>query len=448
MCFTFLSDVNYVPNDPNELNLVQSRWFTRGWTLQELIAPRSLRFYDRNWIFFGSRRNFFPQIQAATGIPREVFVESLLPEGISKNRSVAQRISWASKRTTTREEDIAYCLLGILGINMPLLYGEGEKAFQRLQEEVVKRSDDDSIFAWHDANGSLHTHRGLFARSPKEFEGCGDVIFPDGSPVEPFAMTNKGLQAVIGLREFCGVPTEFDALLHCTEATVGNDSQTWYPGTNPVANTVVRLRRLASDRLAYARVDSHRRLTDHPKSALPITPSTIYVRENIILPRSYRSSRTRGFCIMDYPQTWYHNAKLLPHDHCFECRHSGDRLWLRFRDRPMANTPNLGFTHLRNFRIDLVLRSAYAVGVSSILRLELLSESAQNRLRANQQNELEAQASFRKSVEHSSELDSMISSPTTHSTWNMHTLLHATLLDDQLWYSISLRDLGLWNSFR
>jgi hypothetical protein len=126
--------------------------------------------------------------------------------------SVAQRMSWAAKRQTTRIEDGAYCLIGIFDVNMPLLYGEGPAAFVRLQEEIIKNSSDQSIFAWMLI--SREDDRPLLAPSPSCFEHARSVVRCSDSHdiiVEPFAMTNTGLSIQIPLvnvtehRVACGV---------------------------------------------------------------------------------------------------------------------------------------------------------------------------------------------------------------------------------------------------
>ena len=122
----------------------KSRWYTRGWTLQELIAPGFVTFLSDDWTVIGTKHNLFDLIEEITGIPSEV----LLSVEPLDEFSVAQRLSWAAHRETTRVEDRAYSLLGIFNINMPTLYGEGELAFRRLQEEIVRRVPDQSIFAW------------------------------------------------------------------------------------------------------------------------------------------------------------------------------------------------------------------------------------------------------------------------------------------------------------
>lgn len=102
------------------------------------------------------------------------------------------KMSWISRRETSRDEDMAYSLLGLFDVNMPLLYGEGRKAFMRLQLEIIKKSDDESIFAW---TSDIRTS-GMLATWPTAFAMSGDIM---GSPTSlkerlPYAMTNKGLE--------------------------------------------------------------------------------------------------------------------------------------------------------------------------------------------------------------------------------------------------------------
>lgn len=118
-----------------------SLWFTRGWTLQELLAPSFLRFVDASWGTIGSREEWVDEISAATGIEPRHLLDF-------QNCSLATKLSWAANRRTTREEDRAYSLLGLLGVNMPLIYGEGKRAFVRLQHELIRSYNDESILAW------------------------------------------------------------------------------------------------------------------------------------------------------------------------------------------------------------------------------------------------------------------------------------------------------------
>ncbi|KAH8892587.1 HET-domain-containing protein [Thozetella sp. PMI_491] len=148
VCFAYLEDVCSTEDSSSLASQVsKSRWFTRGWTLQELIAPRKVHFIARDRVMLGTRISLLSIISDVTRIP----VRFLLGDDI-KNASIGQRLSWAAGRKTTKTEDMAYCLLGILRIHMPLLYGEREHAFIRLQEELMKAYDDQSILAWQSSS--------------------------------------------------------------------------------------------------------------------------------------------------------------------------------------------------------------------------------------------------------------------------------------------------------
>jgi len=132
---------------------IKSRWFTRGWTLQELLAPREVVFLNKDWVEIGTGKSLARTIseitRIATGALEHPLCGSETCPHICRGYSVAQKMSWAALRKTTREEDRAYSVMGLFGVNMPLLYGEGgDKAFVRLQREIMKQSIDDSIFAW------------------------------------------------------------------------------------------------------------------------------------------------------------------------------------------------------------------------------------------------------------------------------------------------------------
>ncbi|KAH7071873.1 heterokaryon incompatibility protein-domain-containing protein [Paraphoma chrysanthemicola] len=128
ICYAFLNDVPASDEGAaNETAFAKSAWFTRGWTLQELLAPMKLVFYDESWSAIGTRNKLCAAINNITGIGVEYFQGKPI-----RSASVAARMSWASKRVTKRTEDLAYCLLGVFDVNMPLLYGEGSKAFRRL----------------------------------------------------------------------------------------------------------------------------------------------------------------------------------------------------------------------------------------------------------------------------------------------------------------------------
>ncbi|KAL6401311.1 Vegetative incompatibility protein HET-E-1 [Ilyonectria robusta] len=214
VCYAYISDVTGSSADDT---LEKSAWFTRGWTLQELLAPGEVVFYSTAWERLGTRDDgaLTGRIALATGIDEAVLRGNA---GLGE-RSVAQRMSWAAGRTTTRAEDSAYSLLGLFGVNMPMLYGEGgARAFVRLQEEIMKASDDQSLFAWaYSAPSSTNTNTsrgddgdaaaaattiaddgsllsGLLARSPAAFAGCGAVVAARQKwNHQPYAATNRGL---------------------------------------------------------------------------------------------------------------------------------------------------------------------------------------------------------------------------------------------------------------
>ncbi|MCJ1307654.1 hypothetical protein MMC25_001301 [Agyrium rufum] len=145
-CYVYLADVTKGKSSIKfEEEFRSSKWFTRGWTLQELLAPQNLRFYDSDWNDLGTKKDMEEGVLAATGIPWYVLSRDTPLDGMS----IAQRMSWAARRTTKKEEDMTYCLLGIFGVSMTLNYGEGsERAFRRLQETIMNETKDDSILAW------------------------------------------------------------------------------------------------------------------------------------------------------------------------------------------------------------------------------------------------------------------------------------------------------------
>jgi len=144
-CYVYLTDVSTRTPDGQsswEPAFQGSRWFTRGWTLQELIAPKSVEFFSNEGARLGDKQTLEKHIHNVTGVPVEV-----LRGGPLSDVSVSDRMAWIEKRNTTREEDKAYSLLGIFNIYMPLIYGEGEKsAFRRLREEIGKVSKNEHTY--------------------------------------------------------------------------------------------------------------------------------------------------------------------------------------------------------------------------------------------------------------------------------------------------------------
>ncbi|PQE24076.1 heterokaryon incompatibility protein [Rutstroemia sp. NJR-2017a BVV2] len=132
-CYVYMSDGRW------KHPFCTSKWFTRGWTLQELLAPASVKFFSVEWGFLGNKRSHSLQelIYEATNID----IRALRGEPLS-HFSVPERIIWSSSRQTTKDEDTAYCLLGIFEVFIPLIYGEGKThAMERLLEAVDKRKD-------------------------------------------------------------------------------------------------------------------------------------------------------------------------------------------------------------------------------------------------------------------------------------------------------------------
>ncbi|KAH9909538.1 HET-domain-containing protein, partial [Xylariomycetidae sp. FL2044] len=185
VCYAYLADVEA----KRAGSLERSRWFTRGWTLQELLAPKQVVFFDLAWRYMGDRKELAGKISAIT----RIHIGALHDRSTIHDFSIAQRMSWAADRHTTREEDIAYCLLGIFDINMPLLYGEGLKAFRRLQEEIIKVSDDQSILAWELVDSSSSLQTGALAPSPNNFSSSGSIVRNMKGGRSPSSITNLGV---------------------------------------------------------------------------------------------------------------------------------------------------------------------------------------------------------------------------------------------------------------
>ncbi|KAE9582617.1 Vegetative incompatibility protein HET-E-1 [Colletotrichum fructicola] len=248
ICYAFLSDVSTRNNGRawQEAMIRKSRWFTRGWTLQELIVPGNMKFYSAEWDFLGSKVGH--QLNASsnnlvgpdilgeiTGIDERVLDGSLGPQDLS----VATRMSWAALRKTTRVEDLAYCLLGVFSVNMPLLYGEGSRAFVRLQEAIMRETDDQSIFAWTKAdlrpskNTSTEDHlSGLLADSPMHFlKSTGIRPLPPllSGEMMPTTISNQGLNLKLYFRPIHGLggsqsSDRFHAILDCSRTIQGVES--------------------------------------------------------------------------------------------------------------------------------------------------------------------------------------------------------------------------------
>lgn len=234
ICYAYLHDFDgkSLPTEPDNTRFPHSNgwpeWFSRGWTLQELIAPVKLQFVNARWQPIGDKESHASDLCKITRVPEAVF-----RDGLTSNRPcVAQIMSWAADRKTTRVEDQAYSLLGLLDVHMPMLYGEGKKAFQRLQLEIIRKSNDQSILAW-DPNGRIEwTGTSVLADDPGYFRDCHDIekmepheymihlqeSLPDAEAhsftvaderLGTFSVTNRGIQIWLAITPLDGCSSVF-----------------------------------------------------------------------------------------------------------------------------------------------------------------------------------------------------------------------------------------------
>ncbi|RBR22210.1 hypothetical protein FVER53590_25847 [Fusarium verticillioides] len=202
-CLVYLADVPPVDSDGlnstgQRTSICNSLWFTRGWTLQELIAPKQRKFFASDWTVIELSIELIAQI---TGIEARV----LHDHNLLSQFCIARRMSWASKRRTTRDEDMAYSLMGIFNVHMPVIYGEGlRSAFRRLQTEIIQTSSDQTIFVWRGAYESS----GLLAHSPSDFANTPRLGLWKPVNLSPFSMTNVGLNIRMNIVEKEQEPTQ------------------------------------------------------------------------------------------------------------------------------------------------------------------------------------------------------------------------------------------------
>ncbi|KAF4953561.1 hypothetical protein FGADI_5897 [Fusarium gaditjirri] len=219
-CYVYLNDVSSVENPRlSDSKFRKSRWFTRGWTLQELLAPHEVIFLADDWREIGTKASLSAAISEVTKID----IATLVNHAWS-HVSVAGIMSWASMRQTTRLEDQAYSLMGLFDVNMPLIYGEGPKAFYRLQVEIMKTTNDDSIFAWSteplqdrgyspSEGASTRGFRflGLLAPSPACFRDSHDIKAPrdlSKSYAPPYDMTKQDVSLTVVVVRLCSLPAD------------------------------------------------------------------------------------------------------------------------------------------------------------------------------------------------------------------------------------------------
>ncbi|RAR05992.1 HET-domain-containing protein [Stemphylium lycopersici] len=172
LCYVYLADVSWNQADSMQ-QFRASRWFLRGWTLQELLASREVQFYDRDWQYMGSKNDLVGTISEAANIDPQHLL------GGFRTASLGQKMSWLARRETKHIEDRAYCMLGIFGVFLEPRYGQGGREFTRLQAEIVRTWDenrpfDETLFAW---KSDSVVSSGLFAPAPMCFQHCSDLIY-------------------------------------------------------------------------------------------------------------------------------------------------------------------------------------------------------------------------------------------------------------------------------
>ena len=227
ICIAYLEDVP-------QRQLLSSSWFDRGWTLQELIGPKTVIFCNHDWHIIGTKIELVAELSRKTKIPESVLSHASKPSACS----VAQRMSWAAERITTRVEDRAYSLMGLFDVYMPMIYGEREKAFLRLQQHIIQKSKDESVFAWcTEFPENLKSYSGLFAPSPSAYVHCSEIIQTRGS--EGFSEVNGELLIQSKVAPYS--MKTYSALLHCTHRD------------NPYANVSILIAP-TSDETTYVRV--------------------------------------------------------------------------------------------------------------------------------------------------------------------------------------------------
>lgn len=363
-CYALLSDVKDKGSVSSlEKDLMHSRWFSRGWTLQELIAPTNVHFMDQSWKPLGSRSSLEAYISKRTKIHSHLMKEGQLFEfdrntsnhDLRANRdsrwlgrySMAQRMSWAASRQTTRVEDRAYSLLGILGVSMPLLYGEGRKSFIRLQEEILRSNrsvfPDLSLLLWevpkeHDQDRSREEYfQCLLANSPDAFSSCGNLVFDKSDVLSDVAgagtdltITSFGIKAripVLPLPARDNYPPEFAAVLNCYDQTdltsaialrlVGQTQAVFEDQNRNEGTYALHVTAYSRSQLANLRVNKRTIAID----AVEAQQNTVI--NSLFLPRENESASGR-------PDLWFKPVLPNPFPAHVKVPDLPERIWLRF----------------------------------------------------------------------------------------------------------------------
>lgn len=211
LCITYLSDV--IRKGAGREDFINEGghpavWFSRGWTLQELLAPRHLEFFDKNWDIIADRAELAERIEEITSIQSK-YLKGETKDDDPRDACIAAKFSWIAKRQTERDEDMAYSMLGLFGITMDPRYGEGWGAFMRLQKELLSISKDESLFAWKMtqvddglkllSRGQVHQQEnwtenewGLLAPRPLWFKDCSQMTVICPKPKKEYITRHGG----------------------------------------------------------------------------------------------------------------------------------------------------------------------------------------------------------------------------------------------------------------
>lgn len=248
------------------------------------------------WRSIGEKTDLSDLIASITGIDIDILVD---PELLG-HASIAQRMSWASCRVTSRPEDMAYCLMGLFNVQIPMLYGEGaEKAFLRLQEEIMASSDDQSLFAWRDESAAPTARYGLLATTPKFFMNSSrKVPYEDWQCRRPYQMTNRGLQVELPLRELPGEKGLYCAVLDCPVPPECHDHCFLTIFLEKLPGSEVQFARVMADKFGqewhpgpaqqiYVRQQQHRAATKPPTGLFP--RHVFQLRKAAFLKGNYRA---------------------------------------------------------------------------------------------------------------------------------------------------------------
>ncbi|KAG6331200.1 hypothetical protein ID866_7890 [Astraeus odoratus] len=222
ICYVYLHDVvdEIFPKYVDKKN--GPRWFFRGWTLQELIAPQMLVFFNKEWQEVGTKESLASTLEQITRIPRKILTKGLPGYGDEYRPTAAQMMSWMADRETTKREDQAYALIGLFDVFLPIVYGEREKAFHRLQLKILEEHQDYSVFAWTSSMLNEPWHGSLLADHPSYFKDCsklvrlGDIYeeLDSGRPFqEAISITQRTARVLLPLTRCLGSSCHFQVKL-------------------------------------------------------------------------------------------------------------------------------------------------------------------------------------------------------------------------------------------